>query len=1208
MNKIANFFFALMLPFGVFAQFNISGKILNQADTKPIANVSVFLNNATIGDKTANDGTFTLHNVHTGKYELIVSIIGFETYTQSITVSNDLIKLPDIRIFPKTILLSEVNIKYHEDANREKYYRWFENEFLGTSKVADECKIINPEVLNLNYDKKTHILTTSSSDFLIIENQALGYKIKYLVTNFSLDDDPHAKFRLNYEGSVLFEEMKGTSTQEIQWQQKRQEVYQGSVVHFLRSALYNRINPEGFRVYRIMRYPNPNRPQDSLIDAKIKFYKGPGSEVRGSSDSLLFWTKKSALQKILEKISPVPLTPDNFISLANQQDLFKFGLGSNKDPLYITYSKNHRFDSHLNKYKAYLDDPDNKENTRVDFDEPYAFFDRNGAIVNPGSLIFSGAWSKTRVADLLPIDYEAPKNPAPPFENKITKNITGKLDTFLTNHITEKVYLQFDKPYYAAGDTIYFKAYVTESERHQLSNTSEVLHADLINTNTKIDQSIKLHLDSGVAWGDFALPDSLPKGDYRVRAYTQWMRNDSQNSYFNQTIAVGSVVNNKILESGTTRVTAVNPKPDIQFLPEGGSLVTGVRSKVAFKAIGASGLEINVKGVVVDNENKEVCAFSSAHLGMGYFFLNPSEGKTYKAKLTFSDGTQDIVDLPKPEVSGIVLSINNDSIPKASVKIEANAAYFQANRNKELFLLIYSGGIATTVTCKLDSSVISFDILKRRLHTGVATVTLFSASGEPLCERLLFIQNYDQLSLNINSDKTSYAKKEKVNISLNAKNRADSAVTGHFSVSVIDESKVPSDENKESTILTNLLLTSDLKGYVEQPNYYFTDTSTIARLNLDVLMLTQGYRRFEWKQVLDNNNPPLAYQPEKGLEISGMVTNLFGKPIANGTVTLLPSKGGPLLSSVSNDKGIFHFSKLIFTDTTRFVLSAVNAKGQNSTKITYFNDKPEPVIPSNRQQDIKPVTDTTMAVYLDNAKKERNEFINYGRGRGIVLKEVKIREKKRDDQYRSSSLAGPGHADQVMHADEIEQIGGQLSTSLEGRLHGVGFSGGVPYLRAPPGSGRMLVIVDGTEMVGPIPFDINQIPSSQIETIEVLRFASASIYGMRGGSGVLIITTKQGGGTAYKDIASIGILPIAPIGFYKAREFYSPKYDNANLNSKQKDFRSTIYWKPELITNKDGNASFDYYNADGTGTYKVIIEGIDNKGNLGRQVFRYKVE
>ena len=139
------------------------------------------------------------------------------------------------------------------------------------------------------------------------------------------------------------------------------------------------------------------------------------------------------------------------------------------------------------------------------------------------------------------------------------------------------------------------------------------------------------------------------------------------------------------------------------------------------------------------------------------------------------------------------------------------------------------------------------------------------------------------------------------------------------------------------------------------------------------------------------------------------------------------------------------------------------------------------------------------------------------------------------------------------------------------------------------------------------PYDISEIPLSQVETIEVLKNASTSMYGMEGGNGVLVITTKNGGDYS-ESIASVGILPIAPMGFYKAREFYSPKYDNTNADSKQPDLRSTIYWNPEIKTGKDGNASLTYFNADGTGTYKVTIEGIDANGNVGRVVYRYKVE
>ena len=788
-------------------------------------------------------------------------------------------------------------------------------------------------------------------------------------------------------------------------------------------------------------------------------------------------------------------------------------------------------------------------------------------------------------------------------------NITNNLETFFSHHVFENAYLQFDKPYYAAGDTIYFKAYVTEGEQHQLSELSGVLHVDFINTENKIEQSLKLQLDSGLAWGDFALPYSLTAGNYRIRAYTQLMRNNGEIGFFDGIIPVASLKETHLSANKNSKpLPGIEDKVDLQFFPEGGRLVNGIRSKVGFKAIGTNGLSFNIKGVILDNNNQRVCSFSSSHLGMGYFFLSPEEGKTYHAKVDFDDSTKKIIDLPIAEASGITLSVGTESTSKVSFTIQANDAFIPSNRHKNFLLLIYSGGKTITYPFPLEAQTISLDMQKRLLKTGVNKITLFSENSEPLCERLFFVQNNDLISLLLDTAKAEYKKREKVSLLLNAKDPTDSTVAGHFSVSVTDETKVPEKENNEHTILTHLLLTSELKGYVEQPNYYFNDTSEIARDNLDVLMLTQGYRLFGWKQVMDTNYAPLVYQPEKALEISGKITSLTGKPLANGTVDLITPRGGVVLSSVSDSEGVFHFSNIAFTDTTHFELSAVNSRGENSTKIIYFNDNIEPEVSVNLRLASHIVNDSAMSVYVENAKSVREEDIKYGNGKIKVLKEVKVKAKNQHDQYRTQSLAGAGNADQVMHADEIERIQGQLSTSLYGRLLGVGFSNDTPYLRSPPSTGPMLVVIDGVE-ANPQdqPFGINEIPVSQVETIEVLKYASASMYGMEGGNGVLVITTKQGG-DINNNIASVGVLAIDPMGFYKARKFYSPKYDYTNVNSDRPDLRSTIYWNPEIKTGKDGNASFDYYNADGTGTYKVTIEGIDDNGNIGRLVYKYKVE
>jgi hypothetical protein len=437
-------------------------------------------------------------------------------------------------------------------------------------------------------------------------------------------------------------------------------------------------------------------------------------------------------------------------------------------------------------------------------------------------------------------------NPAAVKNESSVKDIVARLQTLSTNRIIEKAYLQFDKPYYDPGDTLYFKAYVTAGEKHELSKVSGVLNVELIGKNDSVMQSIKLQLANGQAWGDFALPPYLAKGNYRVRAYTQWMQNTGDTYFFDKVISITGSTISRV--SGT--VQSATKKADVQFFSEGGSLVVALPSKIAFKAIGADGLGINVKGIVVDNENKEVTKFASAHLGMGQFYITPEAGKTYKAKITYPDGGINTIDLPVPDAKGMSLSVNNDNPDKLAIEINANKPYYLENKDKDIVVVIYSGGIVKTVKTPLDNQSIGFDLPKKDLNTGIVQVTLFSAAGIPVNERLAFIQNSELNNIKVNSNRASYASGEKAQISVNT------TVPGYFSVSVINESKVQADENNERTILSDLLLTSELRGYVEQPGYYFAGTSADIKTNLDVLLLTQGYRRFMWNELL-NDQPRL---------------------------------------------------------------------------------------------------------------------------------------------------------------------------------------------------------------------------------------------------------------------------------------------------------------------------------------------------------------
>ncbi|HEX3385316.1 MAG TPA: hypothetical protein VHS53_09020 [Mucilaginibacter sp.] len=515
------------------------------------------------------------------------------------------------------------------------------------------------------------------------------------------------------------------------------------------------------------------------------------------------------------------------------------------------------------------------------------------------------------------------------------QNIISKLKTFETNYVIEKAYLHFDKPYYSAGDELYFKAYVTLGDAHTLSKESGIIHVDLINPNNVIIRNILVQLENGVGPGSFSLPDTLQGGAYRVRAYTRYMKNTPE-YFFDKTIPITSVSG----VTGSNPNTLQTAKPDIQFFPEGGQLINSLLTKVAFKAIGTNGMGINAKGVIIDNANLQVATFNSGHLGMGAFYIQPEEGKTYKAKVTFGNGVQSTVDLPAVASKGIMLQVK-DTLGKVSINIVCNKAYLQENQNKDVNLAILSSGKLRTVNTKLDSRVMGMDLPEDQFGSGIMQITLFSQDGEPLSERLVFIQNATGMKITVNTDKPSYKTRDKVSVSFSAKNNGMGA-QGFFSAAVLDDSRVPYNDSNETTILSYLLLTSDMKGYIEQPNYYFTGAPQ-AQADLDNLMLSQGYRRFTWKQVLTGDNKPFTIAPEKNLYLSGTEKTTSGSPVANKDIIL--NEGTSVLTAKTNESGNFLFDNLPpFYAGTQFTLQATGStRDKNSTTIT-IDKQPEPPV------------------------------------------------------------------------------------------------------------------------------------------------------------------------------------------------------------------------------------------------------------------------
>lgn len=801
--------------------------------------------------------------------------------------------------------------------------------------------------------------------------------------------------------------------------------------------------------------------------------------------------------------------------------------------------------------------------------------------------------------------------------DSVVKRNINALESYSAANPTEKVHLHLDRQLYFPGDTIWFKAYVVLGGQHQLSALSNIVYAELTGPKDTLLKRLTLGLQAGTSAGDFELPYNIAPGVYRIRAYTNWMRNAGPQYFYDQTVTVSGFSNTSVftgakMASSQSNADHSNPdKPDLQFFPEGGDLVNGLRSKVAFKAINPNGMAEEVQGSIVDNSGNEVATFASQHLGMGAFPLEPQQGKQYFAKVIAAGGSHFTTPLPAAKDAGFTLSVNSNLGDSLYVKVAALNV-----PDTSFFLVAQNGGKYFYVAArKLSGKVLTASIAKNRFPSGITQFTLFSQKGEPLNERLVFIQNGDQVNLALIPDKKTYAPGENARFRVMAMEKDSSPAIGTFSVSVIDESKVPVDEHTESTIFTDLLLKSELGGYVEDPNYYFTNPNDETRASLDLLMLTQGYHRFEWKKILNNANTSPVYKPEKGFSISGTVTTPAGKPVANGKVFLTSPKHLLALDTLTDKNGKFSFNDLVFADTAKVVVNAKKANGGNNVVLSIDKPSYPPAVQSSNSK-----AGYIADHFILTGEQVRQAYTSWRQdslSHVIQLKEVKVSGHKNPPIHpdysvllkHSENLNGPGQADQVIMGDQLTNcvnIADCLVYLLRGGVRFVGstiYSTHTPIAITGP-TKPMAVLLNGViQGQGAL----GLVSAGDVQSIEALESPMYSaIYGSAAYGGLIIITTKYGDEANYVTPLQPGLTLYSFKGFYKAKEFYSPKYAPDKKVSLA-DNRKTVYWQPNLVTGGDGKASFDYFNAGSAGRYRVVVEGIDGNGKLGRQVIEYDV-
>ena len=513
------------------------------------------------------------------------------------------------------------------------------------------------------------------------------------------------------------------------------------------------------------------------------------------------------------------------------------------------------------------------------------------------------------------------------------------VNQFSKNLVQEKVYLHFDNTSYYQGDNIWFKCYVT-STQNQLNGLSKTLYVELLNPGGEVIDKRILKIENGQCHGDFSLTH-LPfySGFYEVRAYTKYMLNFGDDVIFSRLLPVfdkpkaeGDFEEKKMLaysqieihrdvtnnRTGSYPMKRESPERgrdvNIRFFPEGGNLIQGVTSRIAFEATDMTGNLIDVTGTVVDAGGREICTITTLHEGRGIFTYTPVNGNRQPVAVVTHEGKEYRFDLPVSLPQGVVMEVDNLS---SSDSIGITLRKTGDTPSEMLGVVILNGGRPQRYYfARIADSEIDFRMDKTLLPSGVSQIVLFESHGEILCDRLIFINRSEQIEIRAQTGKPVYGPFELVDIEFAVVDREMNPVNATFSLSVRDgANEVAGNHN----ILTDLLLMSELKGYVRNPAYYFEEDDDTRRSALDLLLMVQGWRRYAWKQIAGVEPVDIRYRPEQGIETHGQIMNypLFGKPVPKPDVdvSLLllqrgedeDSGGDAIESAVTDSLGRFAF-------------------------------------------------------------------------------------------------------------------------------------------------------------------------------------------------------------------------------------------------------------------------------------------------------------
>lgn len=796
----------------------------------------------------------------------------------------------------------------------------------------------------------------------------------------------------------------------------------------------------------------------------------------------------------------------------------------------------------------------------------------------------------------------------------------------------EKAYLHLDNTSYYDGDTIWYKAYVVRADNNQPSTISTPLYVELVSQWGSIVERQIVRLEDGEGAGQFVLNKTMFSGYYEIRAYTKWMLAFGEKQYFSRVIPVyrkrrsdvdeeRSIITYKMDDSMKQR-----PKPDsrfqLRFFPEGGQLVQGVPSVVAFEAVSPDEGAVAVTGTVQDEDGHRIAQFVTLHDGMGSFVYTPT-GQKARAVVSYQ-GKEYSFPLPQALPEGYVLTV----VPgeqALSIKVRRSDTSLQDT----LALFVFNQGrpLAYQTVDFKDDGECNFALPTSEFPGGVTQLSLLTARGEVLCERFCYLMPRDGIRLEASSPNALYYPFEPVEYRVSMKDADGRPLQGHFSVAIRDGFQ--SDYRKyDQNIYTDLLLTSDLKGYIHEPGYYFVDNSPRRRAALDMLLMIRGWRKYDMQAIVGAAPAAPVYQPEKRLTIHGKITSFLRNKGRDDVEVGIVARQGDLSAAgagFTDSLGYFNVPMDNFGGTLDAVVQT-KKKGTKrrklETNILFFrNFEPEPRLLSYEEwhpqwmkvQDFRWWSALSDSLYLDSLMKTNAQLLEQ-----VTVKAGREKYKK-VLAFEQSVIA---YYDVLWEIDRLRdegkyiknftQLMHELNPSIDGGsvdiIGGEGYSDiSLVDMSLWYDNSEMRIVLNGGFKPS---FQQGYFLNRNVDAVKSVmicegRNADASVL-VEGYKDVLDRIGKKDepgkfrrycyimtidGWNPEKRYRSKGMRQTRIQGYSEPMEFYSPYYPDIS-KGQGADHRRTLYWNPCVETNENGEAVIRCNNANSSTFVTVSCEAV----------------